>query len=120
MEPTFINNHQDLKAHIKELKIRKFNEEAALNASFEEFTNSLNPSRLIKNTVGELIPPGDVAGSLSKAGLIAGANLVIDQIWGRHKTVIGFLSSLVVRNISSYIINRNLFGVITRIKNKFT
>ncbi len=119
MEPIHINNYNDLKAHINALKIKKSIQEEKFSASFAKLRRVFNLGYLFKKTT-DLVPINNKNGNLSKTGLNVGSEFLIDQLWGRHKSIGSFVSAFAVRRISHLLINNSnrIISLFKNTKNK--
>ena len=117
MQNPNIVSHADLLAHIAQLKVEKRQQEAEIKQNFRDFTQGLNPVAIIKQSLGELAEDKTVQFNLTKMGLIAGTDFVIDQVLGRNRSVKGFLSSVLVEKFTGDLINNNASAVLAGISN---
>lgn len=104
MEPHSITNHQQLKAHISALKVQKLAQQESLKTEFTQIRDFLKLDQLVEYTAN-LTPAKQTSGKIPRAGLNIGAELLIDQVWGRHHSILGFLSAFMARRISAILIN---------------
>ncbi len=118
MKPYNINNHEDLKAHINALKKQNTDQKEAINTSTSKLRSIFSSGSILKQT-SEF--PTNKNSNLTKTGLNIGSEFLIDQIWGRHKSIMSFISAFTVRRISNLLINKGKFILqIIGIKNKKT
>ncbi|SDC98712.1 hypothetical protein [Williamwhitmania taraxaci] len=115
MENIEISSHAALQMHINHLKATKYVQEEELKLTFKEFVYTIDPVSMVKSSLHELAEDKDVKMDLAKVGLSFGANFIIDRVLGRNGSIKGFLSSMLVRNIASSLINGNASAIISGI-----
>ena len=115
MENKKILNHNDLLCHISNLKDEKIYQEFELKIKLNEFIKTLNPISIVKDSIHELAQDKEVRLDVAKVGLNIGANLLIDGVFGRSRSIKGFLSSILIEKISSIVIDKNASGIISGI-----
>lgn len=113
MEYIVINNHKDLALHILQLKSERMREEIELKNSFSNLVASLSPSNIVKNSLTELIHNKDLKLDLATAGISLGARFLIDSIFGKNKSLKGYLSSVFVDKIATNLITNNSSKIIS-------
>ncbi len=94
MQNTENSAHSQLLLRIEQLKINKTNEERRIKNTYEEVLANFNPSLIIKTSLHELALDSVVQFDMTKMGLYAAANFAIDKIFGKNKTLKGFINSL--------------------------
>lgn len=120
MEYIVINNHKDLALHILQLKSKRMKEEIELKDSFSNLVSSLSPSSLVRNTLSDLIHDKDLKLDLATAGINLGSRFLIDSIFGRNKSLKGYLSSIFVDKIATNLITNNSSKIISIFTNLLT
>jgi hypothetical protein len=100
-----IESYSDLILQITLIKTTKKQQEIELRKDFNEFTQSLNPVQIIQHGLSKLANDKTIKFNLKKIGMIAGADLLIDIIFGRNRSIKGFLSAVLVEKIASTYIN---------------
>jgi hypothetical protein len=108
MENSAITGHKELVWRIEQLKIEKIRQELELKLTVNEFVNTLNPVTMVKESLHELAEDNTVQVDLIKATLNIGANFILEHLIGKHPNMSGLLSSVLVENISSLLINNNV------------
>lgn len=108
MEPHSITNHQELQANITALKVQKLAQEESLKAEFIQIREFFKLDQLVQKTAN-LTPAKQTNSKFPKAGLNIGAELLIDQVWGKHNSLLSFLSAFAARRISAILINNTKF-----------
>lgn len=103
-----ISGHAQLSQRILELREEKQNQEAELKQKINTAVDSLNPLYMLKQSLHEFVEDKNVKTDLLKAGVNIGANLIIDKSLGKYKSIKGFLSSVLVENISTPVIYSGL------------
>ena len=123
METTNITSYDDLVLHIMHLKVEKFKQEEALKNTFMNFISSLYPVSIIKATIHKLAEDKEVQLDITKVGLNMGTNLIIDQIFGKNRSIKGFLSSILIEKFSNSLINNNtskIMSIISKLVHRVT
>ncbi len=114
-----IKDLKSIKAQIIELKILREIQEEKISESFKLFKSTLTPSNVIKNGFKDLIESPKISVLLTKFALNTGANLIIDQVLGKNRSVKGFINSVIVENISTGIIAQNAPAILKNIVSFF-
>ncbi|MCE5330878.1 MAG: hypothetical protein LLF95_01925 [Bacteroidales bacterium] len=110
MENKQITNHAALMRRIVELKADKSVQEVTLKITFLEMISTLDLMSIFRGKKSE-----DAPLDLVKTGVNMALDLIIDMILGKHRSVKGFLSSVLVENFSRILINNNLINIISGI-----
>jgi len=110
MENKQITNHAALMSRIVELKADKSVQEGTLKITFLEMISTLDFMSIFRGKKSEEAPL-----DLVKTGVNMALDLIIDMILGKHRSVKGFLSSILVENFSRIMINNNLINIISGI-----
>lgn len=113
MENTEISNHGDLLISIAQLRVKKEEQEEDLKLIFREFANTLNPVMIAKQSLHELATDSGVKVDVVKVGLNLGTSFLIDVVFGRSRSVKGFISSVILEKISTSLINNNVSKIIS-------
>ncbi len=113
MENSEISTHSELALRIIYLKSIKIKQEEEIKITFKELANSIHPVTMVKESLHELSLDKEVQFDLTKIGLNEGANFIIEKVFGKNKSVKGFVSTLLVEALSSTLINRNLPKIIS-------
>lgn len=120
MEKAAITTHEELQAHIAELRATLDVQGMALNNHFSEFVQSISPFEAVKSSIHELVADKEVQFDLVKGGLNLGANFLIERIFNRNHDVKGFLSSTVIEKVSSSFIQANAASIMVGITKLFS
>lgn len=107
VENTGINIHTELLMRIENLKVQKAIQEEGLKVILIELTEKINPISFVKDSLHELAVNREVQFDLAKVALNMGANLVIDQVLGKYRSIKGFFSSVLIEKFSTAFINSN-------------
>ena len=118
METTEIESYDALLMHIRQMEAEKINRSEELRQKFKEVVYTLNPVSFVKESLHTLANDREVHIDLAKVGLNIGANLVIDQVLGKYRSVKGFFGSVLFENISGYLINHNATKIVSGIGKK--
>ena len=112
MKKIDIYDHATLIVHIQQVKIIKQQQEDELKTCFSDFVDTLNPMSIIKNSFHELVTDKEVLSDITKVALNMGSNLLIDQVFGKYRSIKGFLKSIVFEKISTAVINSNIIQLL--------
>lgn len=115
MKSKEILNHAELSLRIMQLKSEILLQEDELKYKFKELLVTLSPMSIVKESIHDLATDKEVQFDLTKVGLNAGANFLIDQVLGRNRSIKGFLSSFIVEKIANTLINKNASGIVSGI-----
>jgi hypothetical protein len=115
MEKKIISNHSELMLRIAELNMHKDIQELELQESFRDIISSLNLVSLFKQTENQE-RPFELAGM--SVNLVV--DLIIDLILGKHRSLKGYLSAVLVEKFSNMLINNNIMNIISGFKSLFT
>jgi len=107
-ENTKIGSHAELALRIMQLKGEKFQQEEEIKRSFKEFTYTLNPISIVKESIHELAHDKEVQVDILKVGINVGANFLIGKVLGKNNSIKGYLSTMLVQTISSSFIHNNI------------
>ena len=112
---TSILNQKQLTDRIKFLKGEKLNQELQLRQTATQFIDTLNPISIAKKSLYALATDTEVHFALAKVGLNIGANLIIEQILGKNRSIKGFLSTILVEIFSNSFINNNVAEIMAKV-----
>ena len=115
MEKKEITTHAQLALQIMHLKAEKFKQENELKHAFKELLYTINPVSIVKGTLHELAGNNDMRSDLAKVSLNMGANFIIDMIFGRYRSIKGFVGSVLVEKYASKYINNNGLKIVSGI-----
>lgn len=118
MESTEIASYDALLMQIRQMEAEKISRSDELQQKFTEVVYTLNPVSFVKESLHTLANDKEVHIDLAKVGLNLGANLVIDQVLGKYRSVKGFFGSVLFENISGYFINQNATKIMSGISKK--
>lgn len=107
MDTTKILNHQDLTILIQQVRELKGTQDKELKENFTAFINSVNPIQVAKSTLHEFVKDKGVQFDLLKGGMNLGADYIIEKVFNKENSVKGFLSSVILENVSSALIQKN-------------
>jgi len=109
MENKVIINHAQLQLRIAELRMYKGIQEEELKLSLRDAFATLNLISIFRNaTVEQPI-------HLAKSAVNMTLDLIIDLVLGKHRSVKGFLSSILVERFTTTLVDNNLMTVISAI-----
>lgn len=108
------SNYEQLLTQIETLRNEKDFQEDKLKNSFSEMLGLLNVMSLFKAATKQEHPLG-----LAKTGLNMILTLIIDLVLGKHRSIKGYLSAVMVEKITTVLINNNLTNIITGISSLF-
>lgn len=104
-----ITNHAQLQLRIAELRMYKSIQEEELKVSLRDAFTTLNIISIFKNaTVEQPL-------QLAKSAVNMTLDLIIDLVLGKHRSIKGFLSSILVERFTTSLVDNNLMNVISTI-----
>lgn len=115
MESTEIAGYDELLMYVRQIEVEKMARFDDLSQKFEAVMYTLNPVSFVKESLHTLANDREVHIDIAKVGLNMGANLLIDQVLGKYRSVKGFFSSVFFENISAYFINQNASKIVSGI-----
>lgn len=107
MENNEITNHVELHRRIMTLNYLKEEQEMEIKRNLREVAYSIHPSMIFKNVMNRLLDNHDGKGDLKSVGVSIGKDYLISKLFGRGNSIKGFLTSLVVKKATDYVINNN-------------
>lgn len=102
-----ITNYIELKHRIMHLNARKVEQEAEIKHHIKELYYSLQPTELIKSVFKKVTGSEEKKSDLKKTGLALGADFLIGRLLGRSSSIKGFVSSIIVEKVASYVMNNH-------------
>lgn len=114
MEKVIITNHSELVLRIAELRMYKDIQEVELQDSFKEIASTLNLISLFKEATNQDRPL-----ELAKSGVNMVLDLIIDLILGKHRSIKGYLSAVMVEKFTTMLVDNNLINIISGINSLF-
>jgi hypothetical protein len=111
MENTAIINYPELLFRLKELKLTKENSENELKLSFTEFMATVDIVSLFSRQKN----PENSQQNLLKTGINMALNLVTGLVFGKNRSVKGYLSALMIERFTTMVIDNNLIGIVAGI-----
>ena len=111
-----INSHQSLLARIEEVKAQKKIHEKQLQEIIREFADGLDHVKIIKRYLRELAEDKQIQTDVTKIAATVGKDFFIGKIFGKYRSMAGFLSSIIIENISSKYINKYAYKFIDNVR----
>ncbi len=111
-----ITSHATLLERMEELKAERTIHERKLQEISKEFVESLNPAKKVKRFFHEMAADKDIQTDLSKIAVTAGSDFLIGKTFGKYRSIAGFVSSLVIENVSSGFLNKHIYNFINNVK----
>lgn len=107
MKPTEISNYQELAMQIERIRELKDVRDQELKENFKDFIHAVSPIQMAKSALHEFVKDKDVQFDLVKGGLNLGADFIIENVVNRKNNLQGFLSRVILENVSSSFIQKN-------------
>lgn len=107
MDTSKVTTYQDLTNMIETSKTSKGVQDDALIESMKNFANAMSPIQVAKSTLHDLIRDKDVQFDLLKGSMVLGSKFIIEKFVNRQDSIKGFLSSVIIENMSSSFIEKN-------------
>ena len=105
MKKKNITYHQLLSERIAVLKDERAGLEIKIKGTIAGIAQSFSPTSILKSSVKQLSTDKEFRTEAVVSGLSLGANFLIEKVLGRSKSIKGFLSSVLVEDISTPLIN---------------
>ncbi len=115
MKSNDIISKSDLTTRMVQLQAEKQVLEQQMKGSLEDLVDSISPARAIRNIVGDVLSDKEIHHNLTSLGLHMGANLITYKVLGKNKSIKGYLSSALVQQITTTLINNNMPAILTGI-----
>lgn len=114
MEKKLIVNHSELVLHIATLQQEKDIQEYKLKDAFEEIATTRNIVSLFKGDTQRDRPL-----EIAKTGVNMVLNLITDLVLGKHRSIKGYLSAVMVENFTTMLVDSNLITIISSVRSLF-
>jgi hypothetical protein len=99
-----IRDHAELKMRIMQLTARKEEQELVIKRNIKELYYSIHPANMIKSAIVDIATGPEWRPDLKRAGLSMGADYLIGRMFGRHMSLKGFISALVVNKLAAQLL----------------
>ncbi|MDX9747356.1 MAG: hypothetical protein RBT57_02545 [Paludibacter sp.] len=109
-----ITNYSQLESQLSVLHLERDYQELVLKDSFHSLITSLNLVSLFKAATNH-----DRPAELAKSGITLIINLITNLILGKHRSIKGYLSSIMVERFTTMIVDNNLFSMIAGLTTLF-
>jgi len=107
MSQIIIKNDTDLHHRIMKLNNLREEQELVIKRNVRELVYSMHPSMMIKNLVHKISGDGETKSNLKSVGLSLGKDFLISKVFGRGGSIRGFISSLLVRKATDYVMTNH-------------
>lgn len=105
--PIVIQNDTDLHHRIMKLNYLKEEQELVIKRNVSELVYSMHPSMLFKNLLNKFSGNPETRGDLKSIGLNLGKDFLISRLFGKGGSIKGFISSLLIRKATDYVMNNH-------------
>lgn len=105
--PIVIQNDTDLHHRIMKLNYLKEEQELVIKRNVSELVYSMHPSMLFKNLLNKFSGNPETRGDLKSIGLNLGKDFFISRLFGKGGSIKGFISSLLIRKATDYVMNNH-------------
>jgi len=102
-----IQNDTDLHHRIMKLNNLKEEQELVIKRNVRELVYSMHPSMMFKNLLNKFTGDHETQSDLKSIGLNVGKDFLISKIFGKGGSIKGFISSLLVRKATDYVMNNH-------------
>lgn len=102
-----IKNDTDLHHRIMKLNNLKEEQELVIKRNVRELVYSLHPSMIVKNLLNKIGGDKGTTSDLKNAGLNLGKDFIISKVFGRGGSIRGFISSLLIRKATDYVMKNH-------------
>ncbi len=108
MSTAEITDYASLKGSIRQLKVRKLDQEAMLKAEIMALVNSVSPAEIMKDSLHNLASDKGVQTDLMKIGLNLAADFLTVRLFGRYRSIPVFLGVKVVEKIAGLFLKNKI------------
>lgn len=113
-----LTEHEALHLRISKLRQEKELQEKELVAAWKNFANSMNPVEIIKDSLLKLTHDPEIKTELSSVAMHAGASLIIGKVLGKHRSIKGYVASVIVEKLYFSFVDTPLFEAIKLMRKK--
>lgn len=117
-----IQTDTDLHHRIMKLSNLKEEQELVIKRNVRELMYSMHPAMIVRNVISKFTGDSESRTDLKSAGLNLGKDFLISKIFGRSGSLKGFISSLLVKKATDYVINNHsdtIVNGITKVQGYF-
>lgn len=102
-----IENDTDLHYRIMKLNNLKEEQELAIRRNVRELMYSVHPAVMVKNLLNKITGDRETRQDLRSVALSLGKDFLISRVFGGKGSLKGFLSSLLVKKATDYVMNNH-------------
>lgn len=102
-----ITNDLELHERIMKLNYLKEEQELVIKRNVQEVVYSMHPSVIFKNIVNKFSEDKESTNDLKSIGLNLGKDFLIAKLFGKGGSVKGFISSLLIRKATDYVLKNH-------------
>ena len=102
-----IQNDTDLHHRIMKLNSLKEEQEIAIKHSIRELVYEMSPQMMVKNLLKKISGNEETRHDLRSIGINLGKDFLISRLFGRNGSLKGFISSLLVKKATDYVVSRH-------------
>jgi len=102
-----ITNDIELHQRIMKLNNLKEEQEQIIKRNVREVVYSMHPSMIFKNIVNKFSEDSESTNDLKTIGLNLGKDFLIAKLFGKGGSIKGFISSLLIRKATDYVIKNH-------------
>ncbi len=102
-----ITNDTELHQRIMKLSYLKEEQELVIKRNVQEVVYSMHPSVIFKNIVSKFSEDKEQTNDLKSIGLNLGRDFLIGKLFGKGGSIKGFLTSLIIRKTTDYVLNNH-------------
>ncbi|MHB1278130.1 MAG: hypothetical protein ACYC1Q_07010 [Bacteroidia bacterium] len=109
-----LNNHEALLQEISNLRLKRELQEEELKDAWKTFADSMNPVAIVKDSLHKLTHDPEIKTELGSAAMHAGASLIIGKVLGKHRSIKGYIASVIVEKLYFSFVDSPVFRAITK------
>ncbi|MBA2612066.1 MAG: hypothetical protein H0U95_08850 [Bacteroidetes bacterium] len=110
-----ITNDTELHHRIMKLNNLKEEQEQVIKRNVREVVYSMHPSMIFKNIVNKFSEDKEATNDLKSVGLNLGKDFLLAKLFGKGVSIKSFITSLVVRKATDYVIKNHSDLIMTGI-----
>lgn len=115
-----LNEHEALLFQISKLRLEKKIQEEELKDAWKNFADSMNPVAIVKDSLHKLTHDPEIKTEMGSAAMHAGASLIIGKVLGKHRSIKGYIASVIVERLYFSFIDSPVFRAVKAMRNKDT
>ena len=114
MEKSTPQSYHQVQIQIEQLLVVKAEQEALIESSFGDFTNTLTPLSILKGSLSKLKSDPAISKDILKRGLNVSTDFLVDKVLYRSGDIKKLFLSVLVKKIAAPLINNSVTKLLSR------